>query len=268
MIHPADTPKQKHAVHWFIVQGNQLLTDPNGKLPCADIAQFPLAETEYTAKIGELEGRSAYVLLWPAAEAEPAGYRWTPLRQLFLNSNAETFALAGRACQVQHFLQTHQYCGRCGSDTVHVEHELAVLCPQCDFVCYPRISPCIIVAIYRGTDILLARGNRHPEGVFSLLAGFVESGESLEEAVHREVFEEAGIEICDIHYAFSQPWPFPHSLMAGFTAQWKSGDLKLDPSELIEGGWFPLDDLPQIPPAGTIASRLIAIVKAEVLDAS
>ncbi|WP_194756793.1 NAD(+) diphosphatase [Aliidiomarina indica] len=268
MIQPADTPQRDDAVNWFIVQGNQLLTDHDGKIPIADITRFPLAELEYTAKIGELEGMPAYVLVWPKDVTVPDGLQWTPLRQLLLVSDSETFALAGKACQVHHFLQTHQYCGRCGSETVQMETELAVLCPQCDFLCYPRISPCIIVAIYKGSDILLARGSRHPEGLFSILAGFVESGESLEQAVHREVLEEAGIQIKDVRYRFSQPWPFPHSLMAGFTAQWHSGTLVLDPSELIEGNWFALTDLPKTPPEGTIAARLIATVKAEVLDAS
>lgn len=268
MIRPAETPAADVQVHWFIVRENKLLTDPQGNLPVARIDDFPQAMTAYTARIGELAEGPAYVMLWPEDEREPAGYLWTPLRQLLLSKDSEAFALAGRACQVQHFLLTHQFCGRCGHRTEEVQHELAVSCPACEFVSYPRISPCIIVAIYQGREILLARGSRHPEGLFSVLAGFVESGESLEQALHREVFEEAGIQVTDLRYRFSQPWPFPHSLMAGFTARWEAGDLNFDEDELLEGGWFDIEALPQTPPPGTIAARLIATVKAEVLGSS
>lgn len=268
MIRPAETPAADVEVQWFIVKGNMLLTDAQGNLPIAQCGRVPHAMSAYTARIGAYAGRPAYMLLWPESEQEPAGYLWTPLRHLLLSEDNEIFALAGRACQVHHFLCTHQFCGRCGQPMQEAENELAMHCPACELVSYPRISPCIIVAIYRGQEILLARGRRHPEGLFSVLAGFVESGESLEQALHREVFEEAGISVTDVQYRFSQPWPFPHSLMAGFTARWDSGELNFDPEELLEGGWFDVRSLPQTPPPGTIAARLIETVKAEVLASS
>jgi len=173
------------------------------------------------------------------------------------------FLMAARAKQVAEFMATHRYCGRCGSRMQAVDWELAMQCHHCDHRCYPRISPCIIVAITKGEQILLARSKRHPAGLYSVLAGFVETGESLEQALAREVMEEAGIEVKNIRYVASQPWPFPHSLMCGYTAEWAAGDLHIDPIELEHGDWFAFDQLPSIPNEGTIAHRLIqaAMVK-------
>lgn len=269
MIQPDIVPAQDESVWWFIVSGNQILVAENAgagvaAIPFLPSHEVPGAEVEYTAKIGDYRGAPAFMLMQKEPELKLPGFHWQPLRNTLALSDADLFALGGRACQVQHFLTTHQYCGRCGTMTVQDRDELAVICPECEFQCYPRISPCIIVGIYRDDEILLARGVRHPEGLFSVLAGFVESGESLEQCLHREVYEEVGIEVTDLRYIASQTWPFPHSLMAGFIARYKSGELKLEPSELIAGGWYKVDDLPTIPPPGTIAGKLIATVIAEV----
>ncbi|MCH8493713.1 MAG: NAD(+) diphosphatase [Idiomarina sp.] len=271
MIHPDIVPEPNERVWWFIVSGNQILfaKEPaNAEIPFLTSNEVPGADIEYTAKIGTYRDAPAFMLMQATPELSLPGYHWQPLRNALGFVDPNVFALGGRACQIQHFLGTHQFCGRCGSHTVQSRDELAVICPECEFTCYPRISPCIIVAIYRDVEntreVLLARGFRHPEGMFSVLAGFVESGESLEECLRREVREEANVEVTDIRYVTSQIWPFPHSLMAGFIARYAGGELALDPSELIEGGWFALDQLPQTPPSGTIASHLIATVKAEV----
>lgn len=275
MIQPDIVPEPDERVWWFIVSGNQmLLTEQpeSAAIPFVTAAEVPGAKTEYTAKIGTYRGAPAFMLMQTSPAMVLTGYHWQPLRNSLAFGDADLFALGGRACQIQHFLDTHRFCGRCGSHTVQNRDELAVICPECEFTCYPRISPCIIVAIYRVTEstpeLLLARGVRHPEGMFSVLAGFVESGESLEQCLHREVFEEAGIEVADLRYVTSQTWPFPHSLMAGFIARYAGGDLLLEPTELIEGGWFALDQLPRTPPSGTIAAKLIATVKAEVMACS
>ena len=139
----------------------------------------------------------------------------------------------------------------------NVGWEMAMQCGTCSHRCYPRISPCIIVAIRDGERLLLAQGVRHKGGMYSTLAGFVESGESLEETVHREVFEEVGVRVKNLEYFSSQPWPFPHSLMVGFLAEYDGGDLVLDKNEILDAGWYTKDNLPLIPPKFSIAGQLI-----------
>jgi NAD+ diphosphatase len=135
--------------------------------------------------------------------------------------------------------------------------ERAKVCTACGWVVFPRMSPAVIVAVTRGERILLARSPRFPEKFYSVLAGFVEPGESLEECVQREVKEEVGLELKHIRYVGSQPWPFPNSLMIGFTADYAGGEMTIDGLEIVEADWFRADDLPRIPPRPTIARQLI-----------
>jgi NAD+ diphosphatase len=136
--------------------------------------------------------------------------------------------------------------------------ERARRCPACGLLAFPRLAPAIITLIERDDGrALLARGRTFPIPMYSCLAGFVEPGETLEEAVHREVREEVGVEIDDVRYWASQPWPFPHSLMLGFNAAWAGGDIVIDPTEIVDANWFAADDLPAIPPGISIARRLI-----------
>jgi NAD+ diphosphatase len=135
--------------------------------------------------------------------------------------------------------------------------ERARECPACSFVTYPPVSPAIIVAVRRGNRLLLGRSPHFPKGRYSVLAGFVEPGESLEEAVAREIFEEVHIAVKDIRYVASQPWPFPHSLMVGFTALWESGEIRIDEKEIEDARWFSPEDLPDLPPPSSISRRLI-----------
>ena len=153
--------------------------------------------------------------------------------------------------------RTHQYCGRCGTKTIDAEGERAKRCPNCGLSNYPRLSPSIIVRINRGDEILMARAFRFPPGMYSVLAGFVEPGETLEEAVEREVWEEVRIRVKNIRYFGSQPWPFPHSLMLGFTAEYAGGEIEIDQVEIEDAGWYSAANLPQLPPRLSIARRLI-----------
>ena len=153
--------------------------------------------------------------------------------------------------------RTHQYCGQCGSHTEAMPGERARHCPTCGLHYYPRISPAVIVLVTKGDAMLLTRGLHFPPGFYGVLAGFVEAGESLEEAVVREIHEEAGIEVANIRYFGSQPWPFPHQMMVGFTATWASGEIRVDPTELADAAWFTRETLPTIPPSFSIARRLI-----------
>lgn len=132
-----------------------------------------------------------------------------------------------------------------------------MVCSRCGFHQYPRINPCIIVLITKGESALLAQGARFPDGLFSCLAGFIEAGESAEQAVRREVREEVGLELGALRYHGSQPWPFPHSLMLGFRAEWQAGELCPDREEIVAADWFGRESLPRLPTSGSIARELI-----------
>ena len=250
------------AAWWCIFQDDRLLViqqEEGVELPCArELAELGI-EALRVQYLGALDERPCY-----SAEVDASfvlgrlpNSTWLGLRELFSVLPEELFLLAGRAFQVMNWERTHQYCGQCGHLTQAVIHERARVCPQCHLTQYPRISPAIIVAITRERSILLAHAPRFPEGFYSVLAGFVEAGETFEECVRREVREEVGIEVKDIHYFGSQPWPFPHSLMVGFTATYAGGEICVDQQEILEADWFEADKLPKIPGPYSIARRLI-----------
>ncbi len=201
----------------------------------------------------------------------PVGEEWTldNLRQLYGGLGDDWFQLAGRAVQIVDWERTHQFCGRCGAAMAAVPGERAKRCTVCGLSNYPRLSPAIIIAVTREIEgekhILLARNHRFPAGRYSVLAGFVEPGESLEECAAREVMEEVAIEIDNIRYFGSQPWPFPNSLMLGFTAEYAGGDFHLEDAEIAEAGWFAAHSLPNLPQRPSIARRLIDAFVAENL---
>lgn len=183
--------------------------------------------------------------------------QWHDMRSV-LNLFAQELALiAGRACQVAHFIRTHQFCGQCGERMLSITWEVAKQCKSCGHRAYPRLSPAVIMAIVKDGDVLLAQNKRNKGGIHSILAGFVEAGESLEQCVSREVFEEVGLKIKNIRYFGSQPWPFPHNMMIGFIADYAGGEIKLEPNELIAGGWYNASNLPEIPGPHTIAREMI-----------
>ena len=163
------------------------------------------------------------------------------------NCQTRKFPLLSSALQVLKWLRDHRFCGRCGKRMKRLEHEFAMHCTGCQHRSYPRISPCIITLITRGREMLLARSPRFGPGMYSTLAGFIEAGESAEEAVRREVHEEVGVEVENVRYFGSQPWPFPHSLMVGFNADYAGGELKIQESEIVEAGWYTHEALPPVP---------------------
>lgn len=167
------------------------------------------------------------------------------------------FMLAGRALQVITWNNDHQFCGRCGGETRDHESCRAKVCTHCGHCCYPRLSPCMIVLVTRGDEVLLGRAPNWREGQYSTLAGFIEPGETVEQSVHREVMEEVGVTVDNLEYISSQPWPFPHSLMIGFHAEYQGGDITVDGIEIEDAQWFSIDDLPLVPPLGSISRMLI-----------
>lgn len=191
-------------------------------------------------------------------ESVPKGFDEIGLRELLFQQDNDSYLLLSRAHQLATWNKDHQFCGRCGT-AMREKHptEHTKICPKCTLRHYPRISPCIIVSIRKGDHILLARGLHAPKGKFSNIAGFVEAGETLEQAVAREVREEVGLEVSNIQYIDSQPWSFPHQLMVGFFADYTSGDIAPAPGEIDEADWYHIDDLPHIPNSATISGQLI-----------
>lgn len=210
--------------------------------------------------LGYFSDFPAYAVSIPENTEPPRGCSFAGLRSLLQLLSEEAASLAGRSCQLVHWDATHRFCGRCGTPTRPAEGETAKECPRCGLLSFPRISPAIIVAVVQGSRILLVQTHRHTGGVYSNVAGFVEPGETLEEAVERELDEEVGIRVRDIRYHASQPWPFPHSLMVGFSAEYAGGDLRICEKEIVDARWFDADDLPPIPGPHTIARRLIDLV--------
>ena len=177
----------------------------------------------------------------------------------------DLFGLAGLAHQITEFHRTHRYCGACGTELQNGDPNGGLgryrKCPNCGLSAYPRVAPAVIVLISRGkgkdTEFLLARGPNTTPGMYSTLAGFVEPSETLENAVHREILEEVSVRVRNVQYSFSQPWPFPHSLMLAFTAQYDGGEIVPQPGEIQDAQWFSVNHLPTIPPPFTSSRRLI-----------
>jgi NAD+ diphosphatase len=181
----------------------------------------------------------------------------TPLMGLYGRVDDVRWTLAGRAVQLVEWDRTTRFCGRCGTPTEPAPGERARRCPACGLLAFPRLAPAVIALIERGDEALLARGRAFPVPMYSCIAGFVEPGETMEQAVHREVREEVGVAIEDVRYVASQPWPFPHSLMVGFEATWTSGEIVIDETEIVDAQWYRRDALPMIPPGMSIARTLI-----------
>jgi NAD+ diphosphatase len=180
------------------------------------------------------------------------------LRSLYGRLEPDLHDLAGRAIQIVDWDRNHRFCGACGTPTEKATAERSRVCPRCGLSHFPRIAPSMIVAVEREGAILLGRAHYFPPGIHSVLAGFLEPGESAEDAVVREVYEETRIEVTDIKYFGSQPWPYPHSLMLGFQARYAAGEIQVDGAELEAAGWFPADDMPMIFPGNvSIAQWLI-----------
>lgn len=245
---------------WFVCRPGEILVaaDNPAAIPTGrdiDVLGVPSVRRHF---LGYFDGQPCWSVEPDPDAALPDSLTYLGLRGLYGHVPDELFALAGRAVQVVEWAATHRFCGRCSAPTAPVPGERAVRCPACGLVNYPRLSPAIIVLVERDGRALLAQGANFTNGMHSTLAGFVEPGETLEEAVRREIYEEVGVHVTDIRYFGSQPWPFPHSLMIGFTAQYAGGELDPDPSEIAAAGWFAPDALPPVTPSKlSIARQLI-----------
>ncbi len=245
---------------WFIFHHDRLLlthSDKESGIPCTDDLARIALDPVRKQFLGAWNGRDCYAAELPKTIPITNGFKMLTLRETFGCLDEELIWIAGRANQLVDWSRTHQFCGQCGQATVDKSRERAKICPACKMVNYPRLSPAVIAAVIRGDRLLLANNKRFKSGFYSVLAGFVEPGETLEDCVAREINEEVGISVNNIRYFGSQPWPFPNSLMVGFLADYASGEIRVDQSEIVDAGWFKADNLPLIPPKITIARHLI-----------
>jgi NAD+ diphosphatase len=253
---PEQSPGREQRL--VVVQGNSVLVSTRS--PTSIIVNDSVLEgtkPERTQYLGYLGGVPCYAVELPPAISAPEGYRFFGVRELYGILADDDLGLAAYAVRIIDFDRSTRFCGRCGHATRQLRTERAKLCTDCNKITYPRISPAIIVLVKKGEQVLLARSPRFPPELHSILAGFVESGENLEECVHREVREEVGIEITNIRYFGSEPWPFPDSLMIGFVADYSAGEITIDNNEIIFAGWFDRDNLPTLPSPMSISRTLI-----------
>lgn len=245
---------------WFIFARARLLVHWPGDAPVAICTRSPEQlglQPIFSRYLGQYAGAECFVAALADDPPDLPDMRFQDLRSLFGALDDDIFCLAGRAIQIVHWHREHRFCGKCGTAMIDRRSELARKCPNCNFISYPRLSPAVIMSVVRGNHILLARAPHFPVGMYSTLAGFVEPGETLEEAVYREVCEEVAISVDNIRYVASQPWPFPHSLMIGFTSTYKSGEIHIDQKELEDARWFSPADLPILPSKISISRLLI-----------
>lgn len=251
---------------WAIVHSQSgFLCDPNGvQFPRSWIKRFELPLTSEHG-LGYFDGEEVF-LLELAHPVDVPGASWQGLRQFMLqDDDTDRFRMLGFAAQIATWASHHRFCGSCGSSMQQHPSERAMQCEHCSIHHYPRISPSMIVLVTRGDELLLARSPRFVPGVFSTLAGFVEPGESVEQCVRREVHEEVGVSIHDPKYICSQGWPFPHSLMLGFHAEYADGEIVMQPEEIEDARWFSIHALPALPATRSIARYLIELYLAQRL---
>ena len=236
---------------------SQLMGSPGAPIPLGQLMSDFTTVTDITP-VGFLDDKPVFACTVETANMDVMKYTSGNLFAVIGRIAGEQFDVIGRAYQLLCWERDHRHCGRCGEETSLADKGQSRTCEPCGLSVYPRISPCVIVLVTRDEEMLLAAGAGANRRFYSCLAGFVEPGETCEQAVQREVMEEVGIEVDDIQYHGSQPWPFPGQLMLGFTAKWRSGDINIDPEEIDEAIWCTADNLPPVPPPFSIAGQLIS----------
>ncbi len=252
---------------WFVFEGTRLMIkviDNNSEkisIPVYSDIKGHKDLIRNILYIGKYKGRYCYASEIEASDREQneesQQFVFEELRALAIVLDEKIFHAAGRAAQLINWDKDHKFCGRCGAVMKNKKDERAKICPQCNLHSYPGISPAVIVAVKNENKLLLAHNRNFKTGLYSLVAGFVEPGETFEESVKREVFEEVGVKVKNIKYFGSQPWPFPNSLMIGFTAEYAVGEVKADGIEIEHADWYEINNLPLIPAKGSVARKII-----------
>jgi NAD+ diphosphatase len=266
-VYPESENPSPARKRWILVQGISVLflKDPaygTVLMPDPLPAGLVCGEPVY---LGTRDNLFYYAAEVPAGATPPGGWQPSPILELSGKVPDSDMAIASYAVRILDFDRSTAFCGRCGAKTRPLTTERARICTACNRITYPRISPAIIVLVKKGEEVLLARSPRSPPGVFSVIAGFNEPGENLEQTVHREVGEEVGIAVRNLRYFGSEPWPFPDSLMIGFVADHAGGDIRIDNQEIEAASWFTRDTLPPFPSKASISRALIeAWIRQEV----
>ena len=243
---------------WFLLRGREVLLDADGGIPCGACPLAPAVGR--VQRLGELDGLPCYAVDLPGDVKAPAGAAFVDPKPQLDRLTQRAGSMLARALEVAEWDRSHRFCGACGAPTVQRGAAIVRVCTNeaCRREHFPRVSPVVIVAVERGDEILLGRSHHFPPGLYSVLAGFVDAGESAEEAAHREIFEETRLQIGDLRYFASQPWPFPHSLMLGYQARYVSGEIVCAPDEIEDAAFFRFDKLPSVfPLRATVAHWLI-----------
>lgn len=247
------SPDQKEGL-WFIFSKDALLISMND----ATLPFHPNFELQRSLYLGTLRGTHIFTGEIAEEKALPSGWQWRSLKSLYSTLDDETFSIAGRALQLIHWDSTTQFCGHCGNPTFHRKNERCRECRVCKHLFYPKLAPVVMVLVKRDEKILLARSPNFPGRCYSVLAGFVDPGETLEQCLAREVYEEVRVKVKNIRYFQSQPWPFSHSLIMGFTCEWLEGEIQIDTLEIEAADWFDISNMPELPPKLSLAYTLIA----------
>lgn len=255
-LHP--TPSDNQPALWFIFKAEEVLLSHTKTIPTlTDVATLQL-EIKQQHYLGMYGNQPCYAAEVSAIEKLPDGMVFQSIRPPYeLGPNEDFFLLASRARQVLNWGNATQFCGHCGQKTEPSPTERAKICTGCKALFYPQIAPVALALIFRGNELLLARSPHFQKGIYALLAGFVEPGETLEHALAREVREEVGISIKNITYFGSQPWPFPSNLMLGFIAEYDQGEIVMDPVEIEDARWFSIHALPPLPSPVSLSRQMI-----------
>ncbi len=261
---PGTIPPEQYQQRCYVVYSDNDLLVADGLDPWQPIEdstwRFCGIAPQQQVYLGSYRQQRAYAISVNQADTPaPPGFHWEPLRSLLGRGAIEEteFNLVGCGLQLFHWDRDHQFCGRCGNATNAHQKDRARTCETCQIDFYPRLSPCVIMLISRGEECLLARHARSKANFYSTLAGFIEPGESVENALRREVMEEVGVQVQNLRFFTSQPWPFPGQLMLGFNADYHAGEIVIDDDEIEDAQWWHYRDLPPVPPAGTLSGKLI-----------
>lgn len=214
----------------------------------------PPTELKPWTTVMNVDEEKAYRIDLPLLGNE--NYEMCGLRQSYYKLSEEEYLKAGKCHELLYWDQNTKYCGVCGG-LMKFHTDISKRCEHCGKEVWPQLATAVIVLVRKGDEVLLVHANNFRTDFYGLVAGFVETGETLEEAVHREVMEETGLHIKNLKYFASQPWPYPCGLMVGFTADYDGGKIHLQRSELSKGAWFDKDHLPHIPEKLSIARHLI-----------
>lgn len=243
---------------WYVFCQGRIVLQPNSDGTCSVplAVECPVSGASVVLQFPWLDDSVCMTACVDSEDALPSGFILLPLRESYNFLSISDYRRAGKAREMINWDAQNRFCGHCGT-ALEQRTAISKYCPKCDAETWAKLSPAVIVLISRGDEVLLVQSRTYAKPFFGLVAGFVELGENLEECVRREVKEETSLEITNLHYAWSQSWPYPRNLMAGFTAEYKSGEVHLQNEELCAGGWFRYDNLPTLPDSLSIARQLI-----------